>query len=81
MWQDEFDSFIETLNDRVNDVISARVPLKKSGREYHGKCPFHDDSSPHFLLTDNRSITVFCVCFRRSHYVRDGIRKTISSVR
>ena len=31
------DSFIETLNDRVNivDVISTRVTLKKSGREYH----------------------------------------------
>lgn len=52
------DSFIETLNDRVNivDVISARVPLKKSGREYHGKCPFHDDSSPSFSVNPDKQV-------------------------
>ena len=52
------DSFIETLNDRVNivDVISARVPLKKSGREYHGRCPFHDDSSPSFSVNPDKQV-------------------------
>ncbi len=52
------DSFIETLNDRVNivDVISARVPLKKSGREYNGRCPFHDDSSPSFSVNPDKQV-------------------------
>ena len=52
------DSFIETLNERVNilDVISARVPLKKSGREYHGRCPFHDDSSPSFSVNPDKQV-------------------------
>ena len=52
------DSFIETLNDRVNivDVISTRVPLKKSGREYHGRCPFHDDSSPSFSVSPDKQV-------------------------
>ena len=52
------DSFIETLNDRVNivDVIGTRVPLKKSGREYHGKCPFHDDSSPSFSVSYDKQV-------------------------
>tara|TARA_E500000178_G_scaffold157307_1_gene157062 strand:+ start:844 stop:2736 length:1893 start_codon:yes stop_codon:yes gene_type:complete len=52
------DSFIETLNDRVNivDVISTRVTLKKSGREYHGRCPFHDDSSPSFSVSPDKQV-------------------------
>ena len=52
------DSFIETLNDRMNivDVISTRVPLKKSGREYHGRCPFHDDSSPSFSVNPDKQV-------------------------
>ncbi len=52
------DSFIETLKDRVNivDVISTRVTLKKSGREYHGRCPFHDDSSPSFSVSPDKQV-------------------------
>ncbi len=52
------DSFIETLNDRVNivDVISTRVTLKKSGREYHGRCPFHDDSSPSLSVSPDKQV-------------------------
>ena len=52
------DSFIETLNDRINivDVISTRVTLKKVGREYHGRCPFHDDSSPSFSVSSDKQV-------------------------
>ena len=52
------DSFIETLTDRVNivDVISTRVTLKKSGREYQGRCPFHDDSSPSFSVSSDKQV-------------------------
>jgi DNA primase (bacterial type) len=54
------ESFFETLNDRLNlvDVVSSRIPLKKAGREYAGRCPFHDDSSPSFSVNpDKQSIT------------------------
>lgn len=52
------DSFIDTLNDRLNlvDVVSARVPLKKAGREYTGRCPFHDDSSPSFAVNPDKQV-------------------------
>ncbi len=52
------DSFIETLTDRINivDVISTRVTLKKSGREYQGRCPFHDDSSPSFSVSSDKQV-------------------------
>ena len=52
------DSFLETLTDRVNlaEVVSARMPLKKSGREYTGRCPFHDDSSPSFSVNPDKGL-------------------------
>lgn len=55
------DSFLETLNERLNlvDVVSMRMSLKKAGREYVGKCPFHDDSSPSFSVNANKQV-YFC---------------------
>jgi len=52
------DTFIDALNDRLNlvDVVGARVPLKKAGREYTGRCPFHDDSSPSFAVNPDKQV-------------------------
>ena len=51
-------SFIETLNDRLNlvDVVNSRVALKKTGKEYSGRCPFHDDSSPSFSVNPDKQV-------------------------
>ena len=51
-------SFIETLNDRLNlvDVVSSRVTVKKTGKEYSGRCPFHDDSSPSFSVNPDKQV-------------------------
>ncbi|MDB4021854.1 DNA primase [Litorivicinus sp.] len=51
-------SFIEILNDRINlvDVVATRVSLKKTGREYSGRCPFHDDSSPSFSVNPDKQV-------------------------
>ncbi len=52
------ESFIETLNDRLNlvDVVSSRVTIRKTGREYSGRCPFHDDSSPSFSVNPDKQV-------------------------
>ena len=52
------DSFFETLNDRLNlvDIVSSRMALKKAGREYAGRCPFHDDSSPSFSVNPDKQV-------------------------
>ncbi|MFN8534198.1 MAG: DNA primase [Dehalococcoidia bacterium] len=34
----------------VVDLISPYVALRKSGRGYIGRCPFHDDSTPSFTV-------------------------------
>ena len=41
-------SFIDDLIARADiiDVVGARVPLKKRGKEYIACCPFHNEKTP-----------------------------------
>ncbi|MCK7592577.1 DNA primase [Pseudomarimonas salicorniae] len=56
------DAFIDDLLARTDivDVIQARVPLKKAGREYQARCPFHDERSPSFTVSPTKQ---FYHCF------------------
>jgi DNA primase len=55
-------SFIDELLNRVDivDVIDARVPLKKTGREYQACCPFHNEKTPSFTVSPGKQ---FYHCF------------------
>jgi DNA primase len=44
----------------IVDIIGARVPLKKSGREYKACCPFHNEKSPSFWVSPEKQ---FYHCF------------------
>lgn len=46
---------IKEQNDIV-DVISQRVRLKKSGRNFTGLCPFHNEKSPSFSVSQEKQI-------------------------
>ncbi|SMC18883.1 DNA primase [Clostridium acidisoli DSM 12555] len=46
---------IKYENDIV-DVISEKVRLKKSGRNYTGLCPFHNEKSPSFSVSRDKQI-------------------------
>lgn len=46
---------IKEQNDIV-DVISERVRLKKSGRNFSGLCPFHNEKSPSFSVSQDKQI-------------------------
>lgn len=46
---------IKSENDIV-DVISNTVKLKRSGRNYMGLCPFHNEKSPSFSVSADKQI-------------------------
>ena len=46
---------IKQENDIV-DVISETVNLKRTGRSYIGLCPFHNDKSPSFSVSQDKQI-------------------------
>jgi DNA primase len=56
------EKFIDDLLARVDivDVIEQRVPLKKSGRDWSARCPFHDERSPSFTVSPAKQ---FFHCF------------------
>ena len=55
-------SFIDDLIARADivEVINARVPLKKKGREYTACCPFHNEKTPSFTVSETKQ---FYHCF------------------
>ncbi len=56
------DAFIDDLLARsdIVEIVGARVPLKKKGREYAACCPFHDERSPSFYVSPTKQ---FYHCF------------------
>jgi DNA primase len=54
--------FIDELVGRADivDVIGSRVPLKKGGKEYKARCPFHDEKSASFTVVPDKQ---FYHCF------------------
>lgn len=46
-YSDEVINDVRQSNDIV-DVISQYVHLKRSGRNFFGLCPFHNEKSPSF---------------------------------
>lgn len=44
------------LSTDIVDVISEYVSLKKQGRNYFGLCPFHQENTPSFSVTQDKQI-------------------------
>jgi DNA primase len=54
--------FIDDLLSRVDilDVVDPRVKLRKTGKNYSGLCPFHQEKSPSFTVNPDKQ---FYYCF------------------
>jgi len=55
-------SFIEDLLARVDvvDVVESYVPLKRSGSNFSARCPFHNEKTPSFTVSQTKQ---FYHCF------------------
>lgn len=53
---------IDKILDATNivDVVGEFVTLRKAGVNYKGLCPFHDDTTPSFMVSPAKNI---CHCF------------------
>ena len=54
-YSDEILNEVRENND-IYDVISQYVHLKRSGRNYFGLCPFHNEKSPSFSVSPDKQI-------------------------
>jgi len=54
--------FIDELLARIDivEIIEPRVALKKGGKDYQGLCPFHNEKSPSFTVSQDKG---FYHCF------------------
>lgn len=54
--------FIDDLLNRVDivDLVDSRVPLKKAGKNHQACCPFHNEKSPSFTVSQDKQ---FYHCF------------------
>ena len=55
---EDIDNLINQL--KIEEVVGEVVALKKSGANYKGLCPFHQDTTPSFSVSPSKNI---CKCF------------------
>ena len=57
-----YDNFTDELKAQLNivDIIGREVQLKKSGSNYMGLCPFHNEKTPSFSVNEGKQ---FYHCF------------------
>ncbi len=55
-------SFIDDLLSRADivDIVGSRITLRKTGKNYSGLCPFHQEKSPSFSVEPDKQ---FYYCF------------------
>tara|TARA_B100001758_G_scaffold247869_1_gene267930 strand:+ start:2149 stop:4053 length:1905 start_codon:yes stop_codon:yes gene_type:complete len=52
--QETIDKIFETV--QIQEVVSDFVELKKAGANYKGRCPFHNEKTPSFVVSPTKGI-------------------------
>lgn len=60
------DSSIDDVRQAADivEIVGARVPLRRVGSRYTGRCPFHDERTPSFSVSPERK-TYYCFGCRK----------------
>ena len=55
-------AFIDDLVSRADivEVIDSYVPLRKAGKNHQARCPFHEEKTPSFTVSQDKQ---FYHCF------------------
>lgn len=55
-------AFIDELLARTDivEIVGARLPLRRAGKDYHACCPFHEERTPSFTVSQTKQ---FYHCF------------------
>ena len=69
--------FIDDLLARADivEVIDSYVPLRKAGKDHQALCPFHEEKTPSFTVSQNKAVLPLLWLWRRRHgnYLYHGI--------
>ncbi|MFH1874255.1 MAG: DNA primase [Pseudomonadota bacterium] len=51
-------AILNDIRDRISIVtfVGERIPLKKAGRNFKAPCPFHEEKTPSFIVSDEKQI-------------------------
>ncbi len=58
--EEDIQKLLDTL--KIEEVVGQVVDLKRSGANFKGLCPFHQDSSPSFMVSPQKNISKCFVC-------------------
>ena len=63
---------IEEIKRKIDiiDLVSESVTLKKSGRNFKANCPFHDEKTPSFMVSQERQIFKCFGCFPAGQLIK-----------
>jgi DNA primase len=55
---------VQNIKDRINivEIVGQYVSLKRAGRNFSGRCPFHNERTPSFMVSPERGTYVCFGC-------------------
>lgn len=56
-------------NNDIVDVVDRYTELKKVGKEYSGRCPFHDDKHPSLRVSQDKQVFYCFSCGRKGDVI------------
>src|SRR5437868_15488567 len=64
----------ESVKPNIVEIVGRYVALRKAGKEYTGRCAFHDDKHPSFSVSEEKGL-FHCFGCQESGDVIDFIMK------